>query len=144
MQYRVILSLMLLLSLAACSHAPEKTADNNPATAATGTESNTPAKHDYPTRDRVQYVLDCIAQHVQSTVKFGGINYVTQYACGCKIDKIAEKLSFEEFESALSGSYLSKLPGESGSVFRNSQYAKDLKTRFKEADQNAEKSCFVK
>ena len=140
MQQRIILSLALAATITACSTAPEKTAQTSPAPT---TEQNAVTKYDYPTRDRVQYVLDCIAQHAQSTVKFGGINYVTQYACGCKIDKIAEQLNFEEFEMALSGSYLSKLPGESGSAFRSSQNAKDLKKRFKEADQTAEKSCFV-
>ena len=46
--------------------------------------------NDFPTRDRVEYVLNCVAQH-------GGLTYITQYACGCKIDKIAEKMTFEEY-----------------------------------------------
>lgn len=144
MSHKIIVSFAILLALTACSSSPiEKTVDSNTAPTRV-TASDGATKYDYPTRDRVQYVLDCIAQHAESTVKFGGINYVTQYACGCKIDKIAEKMTFEAFEAAVSGSYLSKLPGESGAVFRNSDYAQALKKRFKEAEQNAEKSCFVK
>jgi hypothetical protein len=91
----------------------------------------------YPTRDRVDYVLTCIAQH-------GGLSYVTQYACGCKIDKIAEFMPFEEYDSAKTFGNLRGIPGESGAVFRGSKQAKDLKSKLKEAEAAAEKTCFVK
>ena len=91
----------------------------------------------YPTRDRVDYVLNCIAQH-------GGLNYINQYACGCKIDKIAEKMTFEDFDAAKTFSNLRSIPGESGAVFRDAKQSKDLKKQLKEAEAAAEKSCFVK
>ena len=98
--------------------------------------------NDYPTRDRVEYVLNCIAQHVGNLSK---MDYVTQYACGCKIDKIAEKLSFADYEAAKTFTYLSKgQTGDAGGVFRDPKQSKDLRTRIKEAEQYAEKSCFVK
>ncbi len=97
-------------------------------------------KNDYPTRDRVEYVFNCIAKH-------GGLEgskaYINQYACGCKIDKIAEKLTFEEYEGARTFSYLKKTPGENGAVFRDPEHSKDLRTLLKEADQYAESQCFV-
>lgn len=91
----------------------------------------------YPTRDRVDYVLNCIAQH-------GGLNYINQYACGCKIDKIAEKMTFEDFDAAKTFSNLRSIPGESGAAFRDPKQSKDLKKQLKEAEAQAEKSCFVK
>jgi hypothetical protein len=98
--------------------------------------------NDYPTRDRVEYVLNCIAQHDGNLTK---MSYVTQYACGCKIDKIAEKLSFADYEAAKTFSYLGKgQTGDAGAVFRDPAQAKDLKTRMKEAEEYAQKSCFVK
>lgn len=101
-----------------------------------------PLVNDYPTRDRVEYVLNCIAQHDGNLSK---MNYVTQYACGCKIDKIAEKLSFADYEAAKTFSYLGKgQTGDAGAVFRDPTQAKDLKTRIKEAEEYAQKSCFVK
>jgi hypothetical protein len=101
-----------------------------------------PLVNDYPTRDRVEYVLNCIAQHVGNLSK---MDYVTQYACGCKIDKIAEKLSFADYEAAKTFTYLSKgQTGDAGGVFRDPKQSKDLRTRIKEAEQYAEKSCFVK
>jgi hypothetical protein len=93
--------------------------------------------NDYPTRDRVEYVLECVAKH-------GGLTYISQYACGCKIDKIAEKLSFEEFESAKTFTQMQKTPGEAGAAFRDPKQSKDLRTKLKDADAEAEKACFVK
>lgn len=93
--------------------------------------------NDYPTRDRVEYVLNCVAQH-------GGLTYITQYACGCKIDKIAEKLTFSEYEAAKTFSYLKSTPGDGGGVFRDPAQSKDLRAKLKEAEAFAEKNCFVK
>ncbi|MGJ0515927.1 MAG: hypothetical protein ACR65O_09300 [Methylomicrobium sp.] len=93
--------------------------------------------NDFPTRDRVEYVLNCVARH-------GGLTYITQYACGCKIDKIAEKMSFAEYEAANTFTYLRSTPGEAGGVFRDPKQSKDLRKLLKEAEAYAEKQCFVK
>jgi hypothetical protein len=102
---------------------------------AAGAEVTLP--NDYPTRDRVDYVLECVAKH-------GGLSYINQYACGCKIDKIAEKLNFEDYESARTYTQMQKTPGEAGAAFRDPKQSKDLRTRLKEADAEAEQACFVK
>ncbi|MFZ9610006.1 MAG: hypothetical protein ACO294_04805 [Methylococcales bacterium] len=130
--YKVsILSLFLITTIIACTATPDKTVEQSPVQA-------TVLVNDYPTRDRVEYVLNCVAQH-------GGLTYITQYACGCKIDKIAEKLTFTEFESAKTFTYLSKgQTGDAGAVFRDPAQSKDLRTRLKQAESAAEKSCFVK
>jgi len=39
---------------------------------------------------------------------------------------------------------LRSTPGEKGAVFRDPAQSKTLRTRLKEAEANAEKSCFVK
>ena len=127
MNKKMILSLFASALITGCATAPEKT-------------DETVFINDYPTRDRVEYVFNCIAKH-------GGLSgskaYINQYACGCKIDKIAEKLTFEEYEEARTFSYLKKEPGESGAVFRDPKQSKDLRTRLKEADAYAESQCFV-
>ncbi|MDD4914149.1 MAG: hypothetical protein PHW13_03810 [Methylococcales bacterium] len=92
--------------------------------------------NDYPTRDRVDYVLECVAKH-------GGLSYINQYACGCKIDKIAEKLSFADYEAAKTFVQMQKTPGEAGAVFRDPQQSKDLKGKLKQTETEAEKACFV-
>lgn len=121
-----------LISLAAgCASAPEPVAQATPAV-----EEKT-LVNDFPTRDRVEYVLNCVAQH-------GGLSYINQYACGCKIDKIAEKMTFSDYESAKTFSYLKSTAGESGGVFRDPKQSKDLRAQLKEAEAYAEKACFVK
>jgi len=94
--------------------------------------------NNYPTRDRVEYVFNCIAKHG------GKLDYVSQYACGCKIDKIAEKMSFSEYEAASTFTMLRSTPGENGAAFRDPKHAKSLRTRLKEAEKRAESLCFVK
>lgn len=130
-----LFSLVLIVALTSNAFAAKK------AKTPKKTEEVKPLVNDYPTRDRVEYVFNCIAQHKGSLLK---LDYVTQYACGCKIDKIAEKLSFKEYEDARTFSFLSKQAGDSGAVFRDPKQSKDLRTRLKEAEEYAEKSCFVK
>ena len=125
------LGIFLSALLISCSTTPEKTIEQTPVEAPN-------VVNDYPTRDRVEYVLNCVAQH-------GGLTYINQYACGCKIYKIAEKLTFTEFESAKTFTYLSKgQTGDAGAVFRDPAQSKDLRTRLKEAEASAEESCFIK
>lgn len=126
-----ILSIVLIGISTGCSTTPEQpVAEPAPVV-------ETQRVNDFPTRDRVEYVLNCVAQK-------GGLSYINQYACGCKIDKIAEKMTFEEYESAKTFSYLKGTPGESGGVFRDPKQSKDLRALLKEAEAYAEKSCFVK
>ena len=128
------LSITLLMLLSACA----TTSENADSSAAATEDSQTAAPvNDYPTRDRVDYVLECVAKH-------GGLSYINQYACGCKIDKIAEKLSFADYEAARTFGQMQKTPGEAGAPFRDPAQSKDLKTRLKEAEAAAEKACFVK
>jgi hypothetical protein len=112
-------------------------ATNSEKEIAATTATPTILANDYPTRDRVEYVLNCVAQH-------GGLSYINQYACGCKLDKIAEKLSFNDFEAAKTFSYLKSMAGDAGNMARDPKQSKDLRKLLKEAEESAEKSCFVK
>ena len=126
-----LLAALLFSLLVGCATTQEATTDQ------IAESEPTVLVNDYPTRDRVDYVLECVAKH-------GGLSYVNQYACGCKIDKIAEKLSFAEYEAARTYGHMVKVAGEAGSAFRDPKQSKDLRTRLKEADAAAEKACFVK
>lgn len=122
-----ILLSIVLFSLTACAALePESDQDAAPVL----------RTNDFPTRERVDYVLECVAKH-------GGLTYINQYACGCKIDKIAEQLSFEDYEAARTFGQMQKTPGEQGAAFRDPKQSKDLRSKLKEADAAAEKACFV-
>lgn len=131
MKKSLILSSLLLI-LTGCAATEESLKPEAESAAEPAVKTN-----DFPTRDRVDYVLECVAKH-------GGLSYINQYACGCKIDKIAEKLSFEEYEAARTFVQMQKTPGENGAPFRDPKQSKDLRTKLKEADEAAEKACFVK
>ncbi|QWF69782.1 hypothetical protein KEF85_10400 [Methylomonas paludis] len=129
------LPFLVLTLLSGCASTPE-----TPAVAEQAAADTAPAVtflNEYPTRDRVDYVLECVAKH-------GGLSYINQYACGCKLDKIADQLSFADFEAAKTFGQMQKTPGEAGAPFRDPAQSKDLKTRLKEAEALAEKACFVK
>lgn len=113
------------------------TAENAQPEAEAAPEAQAVATNDFPTRERVDYVLECVAKH-------GGLSYINQYACGCKIDKIAEKFSFADYDAARTFVQMQKAPGESGAAFRDAKQSKDLRTKLKEVDAEAEKACFVK
>lgn len=128
---QTLLAAALLTVLTACATTQETASDQ------TSDAEPEVLTNDYPTRDRVDYVLECVAKH-------GGLSYINQYACGCKIDKIAEQLSFAEYESARTFVQMQKTPGEAGAPFRDPAHSKDLRSKLKDADAAAEKACFVK
>ena len=128
----LLISLATIFGLISCASTSEQAASEK-----SPEQVQTVTPNDYPTRDRVEYVLNCVAQH-------GGLTFITQYACGCKIDKIAEKLSFADYEAAKTFSMLKSTPGDAGGVFRDPKQSKDLRKQLKEAEAYAEKNCFVK
>ncbi|MGR8933434.1 MAG: hypothetical protein ACU837_03500 [Gammaproteobacteria bacterium] len=127
-----LLYFVLPLLLNACTATPEKTAVVAPEAVAAPQTVN-----DFPTQDRVEYVLECIA-------KKGGLKYETLYPCICKVDKIAEKMRYHEYAEAKTFTYMRKTPGDQGGIFRDPPQAKELRNKLKEAEQYGDAQCFVK
>lgn len=125
MKNKVLLSTILVAAVSGCSTTSEKQ------------PQETAFVNDFPTQERVDYVLACIAKH-------GGLTYITQYGCGCKADKIAEKMSFADYDKARTFGFLRSTAGEAGAVFRDPKEAKRLKKLMQEAEEYAERMCFVK
>jgi len=122
-----ILTLLSLVLLSACSTNPEKT---------TVTTVEPIITNDFPTADRIEYFLECVA-------KKGGLSYVTQANCICKVDKLAEKMSYKEYSQARTFTFLRTTPGENGAVFRDPKHAKALRKQLKKAEQYGNDRCFV-
>jgi hypothetical protein len=94
------------------------------------------AENDYPTLDRVNYVLDCMDRH-------GGPKIETLTACSCEIDKVAEQMSYEHFIDANIYMQNKDTPGDKGGVFRDMAPGKDGYAALNKAREEAEKVCFV-
>ena len=92
--------------------------------------------NDFPTQARVEYILRCMDSH-------GGQKYENLYSCTCIIDKIADKIAYDDFVEAEVFSQLRKTPGERGGVFRDPERASLLVKKINDLTEVAEKSCFT-
>ena len=92
--------------------------------------------HDYPTHARVEYVNECIANH--------GDSLTALYQCSCTIDRLASRLSYDDFVEAGTFAKYSSLPGEGGAIFRDSDQARSLAKMFRELEAEAFRSCGLK
>lgn len=100
-------------------------------------QSKPQAINDFPTQTRVEFVLQCIEQE-------GGLRYETLYPCICSIDKIASQMTYEEYDQALTFTFMRRTPGENGGIFRDPENAKKLRKKLKDAKTFAENRCFVR
>src|SRR4051812_49275996 len=75
-----------------------------------------PLANDYPTSARVEFVQDCMARH--------GGKLEDLYKCSCVIDRLAQKLTYDEYVEAATFAHYSTLPGEGGGIFRDPDPAK--------------------
>ncbi len=92
--------------------------------------------NDFPTQARVEYVLRCMDSS-------GGQKYEILYSCICIIDKIAEKIAYDEFIEGEVFAQLRSTPGERGGVFRDPDRAGLLVKKISEITEVAEKSCLA-
>jgi hypothetical protein len=91
--------------------------------------------YDYPTADRVQYVLECMYRNGGSSV------YV--YKCSCALDSIAQKYTYDEFIDASTIARYQTMPGEGMGIFRDSEEEKAKAKRFREVEADSKKLCNV-
>jgi hypothetical protein len=91
--------------------------------------------HDYPTIARVEYVQECVNR--------AGGHQGMIYQCACAIDRIAEKLTYDEFVEASTYAKYSTLPGEGGGIFRDTDEAKQKAKLFRTIESDAYRACNV-
>jgi hypothetical protein len=91
-------------------------------------------QEDYPTLATVEYVIECMNRK-------GSQNYINLYQCTCQFDKLAEQLTYVEYNQAVVFRNLRSMPGENGSVFRDPPQAKILRNKLKNARILAEQQC---
>jgi len=75
-----------------------------------------PLPNDYPTSARVEFVQDCMGRH--------GGKLEDLYKCSCVIDRLAQKLTYDDYVEASTFAHYSTLPGEGGGIFRDPDTAK--------------------
>jgi len=91
------------------------------------------AANDYPTRDRVEYVLNCL-QDIGNTMD-------ELQTCSCRLDSVASAMSFEEYGYAVTYNRNKRMTGEKGGVFRDNNTGKRLAKELAGYEETAKGQC---
>ncbi|WP_229511209.1 MULTISPECIES: hypothetical protein [unclassified Massilia] len=91
--------------------------------------------HDYPTSDRVEYVLECMQKHE------GKYEYL--YKCSCVIDHIAKQMPYDDYVTMATALRNQTLAGERGALFRDPVPVKDMAGKYRTLQASANKACQV-
>jgi hypothetical protein len=91
--------------------------------------------HDYPTVDRVEFVLECMQKNA------GKQEFL--YKCACVIDGIAKQYTYDDFVEASTAARFQSLGGERGGVFRDPPKTRDAAKRYLQVRSDAMKRCDV-
>ena len=92
--------------------------------------------YDYPTIDRVEYVLQCMQDHPSK--------YEYIYKCSCAIDAIAKELNYDDYVEFSTASRGQSTRGEAGGVFRDPPEVQKMAKRYAEIKAKADKECLLK
>jgi hypothetical protein len=90
---------------------------------------------DYPTVDRVQFVMECMKNHESK--------YEYIYKCSCVIDHVAKNMPYDKFVEASSIARYSNMGGERMGVFRDSDEMRALAKKWKTLEAEANKACLI-
>jgi hypothetical protein len=90
---------------------------------------------DFPTSGRVEYVLECMQKH--------NGKYEFLYKCSCVIDHIAKALPYDDYVAMSTALRNQALPGERGGIFRDASSVKDMASKYKAIEADADKACAV-
>jgi hypothetical protein len=93
------------------------------------------AGHDYPTYERVQYAIQCIAGN-------GGAQDLL-YKCSCAIDKIAQQYAYDEFVELQTAANALTMAGERGGELRDNDGIRADAKRFRRSESGALRSCGI-
>jgi hypothetical protein len=92
-------------------------------------------KYDYPTAARADFVIGCLLEH--------DFKHEFLDACACRIDVIADQLSYEDFDAAntILGVQRNGGMGRANVLFRDTPVAKAEMAKFHTAQAAADRVC---
>ncbi len=92
------------------------------------------AANDYPTRDRVEYVMNCLHNMGRNSMD-------DLQTCSCRVDSVASAMSFEEYGYAVTYNRNKRMTGEKGGVFRDNKTGKRLAKELAGYEETAKGQC---
>ena len=93
-----------------------------------------PKANNYPTLDRVQYVLECVQNYPDK------VHQEMVYKCSCAIDEIAKQISYDDFINDWTSSKAITIAGDRGAI-REHQMVKGMVKEFNDVQGSAQKTC---
>ena len=90
--------------------------------------------NDYPTAERVEYVLNCFK-------KLKRYSMDDLQTCSCRIDAIASGMPFEFYNFAVTYDRNKKMTGEKGGVFRDNRSGKIFSKQLSSLEETAKGQC---
>ena len=93
--------------------------------------------NDFPTADRVEFVMECMRDHT-------GSQFELLSKCSCTIDRLAEQYKYEDFVEAQTMSKAVTVAGERGSTLRDNEDAQKAARRYRASVIDAGRACFLR
>jgi hypothetical protein len=93
--------------------------------------------NDFPTADRVAFVLECMRNHK-------GVEFELLNKCSCTIDRLAEQFKYDEFVEAQTMANAVTIAGERGSTLRDNEDAQKAARRYRASVTAAGHACFLR
>jgi len=92
--------------------------------------------NDFPTLDRVQYVLECMRAHP-------GPQFEMTSKCSCALDALANELKYDDYVTMSTVSKAISIGGERGGAIRDAPALESQAKSYRELQTKVEKGCFI-
>ena len=92
--------------------------------------------NDFPTADRVEFVLECMRDH-------NGGQFELLNKCSCIVDRLAEQYKYDDFVEAQTMAKAVTIAGERGSTMRDNEDAQKAAGRYRASIVEAARACFL-
>ena len=91
--------------------------------------------NDFPTTDRVEYVLECMA------ARPGKQEYL--YKCSCTVDRIAQEVGYSEYVEISTALRHQGLRGPQGAAFRDPESVQTMANKYRALQAKSRTSCDI-
>lgn len=92
--------------------------------------------NDFPTKDRVLYVQECMRDH-------HGPYHEMVSKCSCALDQLAGQVKYEDWVHMATSANAMTIGGERGGYIRDNDELKGEAKRYRELQTKVMKACFV-
>jgi hypothetical protein len=94
------------------------------------------AANDFPTVDRVNYVMECMRTHP-------GSHFEMVSKCSCAVDALAKQIKYADYVELSTATNANSIGGERGSYIRDVDVLQVKIKRYRELQTRAKQGCFI-